>query len=93
MRRSCRRESSGGATARCGSSAAIRSKISGFDQALGLEFAVAAADELLGRLVEVRQDVLDHPGGLAALERGGAHQVVDEVVIGRPAFEHPLILR
>lgn len=55
----------------------------------GLQFAVAAADEVLGRLVEVRQHVEHHPGGLTALERGAADQVVDEVVVRRSAFEHP----
>ena len=57
--------------------------------AAGLQLAVAAADEVLGRLVEVREHVEDHPGRLAALQRGAAHQVFDVIVMGRAAVEHP----
>lgn len=54
---------------------------------------MAAAYVLLGRLVEIRQDVHDDPGRFAALERRRADQMVDEVVVRRRTdFEHTLIL-
>src|SRR5918996_1326096 len=62
-------------------------------QSAGLQLAVASPDELLRRLVEVRQYVQHHPGRLAAAERRAADQMVDEVIVGHTAIEHPLILR
>ncbi|GFE16757.1 hypothetical protein Sgleb_48040 [Streptomyces glebosus] len=55
---------------------------------------MAAADEFLRGLVEVRQHVEHHPGGLTALKRCAAHQVVQQVFVRRfsaavTAFEHP----
>lgn len=62
-------------------------------QPSALQLAVAATDELLGRLVEVRQHVEHHAGRLAALERSRADQVVDQVLMDRRSgFEHPLMV-
>src|SRR5690606_16990395 len=57
------------------------------DQALGLELPVAATDELLGRLVEVGEHVLDHTQRLAPAEGRGPRQMINKFVV------HPTILK